>query len=118
MVPRRPCRRRRNDAFLWEVQRHRLQLIAAGRLEPACERESFFLRARQQDRRIDPHQFIVPALLFLAEARAREAGPLPLPEPHRLGGHLRPPVVARLVGPGLRGEGQFAGDAAHGQGQR
>ncbi|OGN52054.1 MAG: hypothetical protein A2352_09260 [Caulobacterales bacterium RIFOXYB1_FULL_67_16] len=77
MRPRRPSSARHDDAFAYALQRHRLELIAAGEAEPLTEREGLFLRQIRARRRTLYADYIVPAPLLRAEVgalrRAREA---------------------------------------------
>ncbi|MFN7130070.1 MAG: hypothetical protein ACK4OJ_13510 [Brevundimonas sp.] len=70
MRPRRPARARQDQLFAYALQRHRLELIAAGRAEPLTERERLFLRQVQARRRPAYADYIVPEPLLRAEAGA------------------------------------------------
>jgi hypothetical protein len=76
MRRRRPSNARHDDAFAYALQRHRLELIAAGEAEPLTEREGLFLRQFKARRRPVYADYIVPGPLLRAEAgalrRARE----------------------------------------------
>jgi hypothetical protein len=77
MRPRRPARARQDQLFAYALQRHRLELIAAGRANPLCERERLFLHAVQTRRRPAFADYILPWPLLQAEHEthrlAREA---------------------------------------------
>ncbi|EDX79917.1 MAG: hypothetical protein KJ728_07715 [Alphaproteobacteria bacterium] len=77
MRPRRPSSARHDDAFVYTLQRHRLELIASGEAEPLTERERLFLRQVKARRRPAYADYIVPGPLLRAETgalrRAREA---------------------------------------------
>ncbi|WAC58820.1 hypothetical protein [Brevundimonas sp. SL130] len=77
MRPRRPSSARHDDAFVYTLQRYRLELIAAGEAEPLTEREGLFLRQVKANRRPAYADYIVPGPLLRAETgalrRAREA---------------------------------------------
>lgn len=67
MKPRRTGRMRRKSSQLWAIQRHRLQEIAEGRIEPWFEREHLFLWTLRARGIVNPPDFILPGLLFMAE---------------------------------------------------
>ncbi|MBB3870932.1 hypothetical protein [Brevundimonas mediterranea] len=77
MRRRRLSNARHDDGFAYALQRHRLELIAAGEAEPLNEREGLFLRQIKAKRRTRYADFIVSAPLLWAETcalrRAREA---------------------------------------------
>ncbi len=70
MRPRRPSSARHDDAFVYTLQRHRLELIASGEAEPLTERERLFLRQVKARRRPAYADYIVPGPLLRAEAGA------------------------------------------------
>ena len=74
MKARRPNRLRRKDRQMWAVQRHRLMQIAEGRMEPHFEREHLFLWTLQSRRIVNPADFILPGLLFMAETVTHPLG--------------------------------------------
>ena len=67
MKAHRPGRATRKDRLSWHAQHIRLQEIAAGRMQPHFEREHLFLWTIEARGKANLHDFIVPALLFLAE---------------------------------------------------
>jgi hypothetical protein len=89
MKARRPGRATRKDRVMRTAQLVRLQEIAAGRMQPHFEREHLFHWTLEARGRADPHDFIVPGLLFMAERLnqpfdqpASAVAPPPEPPPH------------------------------------
>ncbi len=67
MKPRRSARLRRMDVLYREIQRIRLERIAARKAEPQSPREQYFLWTLKAMGRVDYDDFIVSGLLFMAE---------------------------------------------------
>jgi hypothetical protein len=67
---RRLGRMRRKSRQMWNAQHYRLMQIAEGRMEPHFEREHLFLWTLRGRRTANLADFILPGLLFMAEATA------------------------------------------------
>ncbi|GAA0870742.1 hypothetical protein GCM10009116_25790 [Brevundimonas basaltis] len=59
------------DLIYRAVQRARLDRLAKGEIEPICPREEYFLWTLEAMDRVDPDDFVVSGLLFLAEKEER-----------------------------------------------
>ena len=55
------------DAMYRAAQRLRLEKIAEGAAEPICPREQYFLWTLRARRIVNPPDFILPGLQFMAE---------------------------------------------------
>lgn len=66
MRSRRPCRRDRQRATVYAIQRIRLEGLLTGAYSPRCDREAMYLDLHRHGARVDIEDFILsPALLLL-----------------------------------------------------
>ena len=70
MKPRSPTVRRGLAARLQAQQEDRLIRIAQGQLEPGCARERLFLKRARRTCLVRTADFLLPAVLYLAERTA------------------------------------------------